>query len=303
MSFRNCLRGVLLSAAGIAACFQAVAADNFGPVGTSVILESKTGMPVAREVLLSRIQQQEFILMGELHDNLYHHRDRGELIRDLVPVSPVVVAEHLEFGKQVIPGKGLQEVLGDAGFDSKGWKWPRHQSLFEPLVEAGVPLFGGNIPRNDARRIVREGASAIPGNLADLVKATSLLPEAQKQLDDSLIQGHCGQMDPGFLASMRMAQEVKDAAMATTMLSLGKGREKGVVILVAGNGHVRNDYGVPRFLPEGRYVTIGFVERKPELTENLPRLRQQFDYLWITDAVEREDPCSKISMPRMKEAS
>jgi uncharacterized iron-regulated protein len=228
----------------------------------------------------------EFVLLGELHDNAAHHRDRGELLIALKSHAPSIVAEHLESGKTVVAGSDLQADLERAGFDAKGWGWPLHQPLFAAVISAGMPLSGGNIPRATARNIARAGESALPEEITQLIAETPLDAEAREKLDADLLHGHCGQLDATMLPGLRLAQRARDATMFNALRSTTQRPS----ILVAGNGHVRLDYGVPslirHYLPDSRFVSIGFVE------EPAVGLQAQYHYLWITEPTPRSDPCS-----------
>jgi len=61
---------------------------------------------------------------------------------------------------------------------------------------------------------------------------------------------------------------------------------------VAGNGHVRADYGVPQLLakarPGARVLEVGFVEH------GATAAGAPFSHLWITRRVARKDPCAAM---------
>jgi len=64
-------------------------------------------------------------------------------------------------------------------------------------------------------------------------------------------------------------------------------------VLVAGNGHVRTDFGVPQLAsaqqPQARIVSVGFLETGAR-TAGMP-----YTYVWITARAERGDPCAGMS--------
>ena len=64
-------------------------------------------------------------------------------------------------------------------------------------------------------------------------------------LRDELHEAHCGQESPDVLRGMYQVQRARDAMMADR-LAAASGKAGG--ILIAGNGHVRNDRGVPWYL-------------------------------------------------------
>lgn len=84
-----------------------------------------------------------------------------------------------------------------------------------------------------------------------------------------------------MLPGMRLAQRARDAALLYTVRTSAR-----PVVLIAGNGHVRKDYGVPSMMGNERFVSIGLVEAPVDTTA----MYRQFDYLWITDAA----PCARF---------
>jgi uncharacterized iron-regulated protein len=254
------------------------------------ILDTATGQAMTPADVQARIKDKHFVLLGELHDNAVHHATRGELIAMLRPAA--VVAEHLMRGQGAANEASLP-ALEAAGFDSRSWRWPLHETLFSAIVGSRTPLIGGNLPKPLVRQIAREGESAMPGYVAALLSRFPLGEAAAERLDRDLVDGHCGQLPPAMLPGLRQAQRVRDAAMATSLSEL-----QAPAVLVAGNGHVRRDYGVPtllaRMAPERSLISIGFVEEGPALADRLPQMREQYDIVWITTAAERNDPCQSL---------
>jgi uncharacterized iron-regulated protein len=83
--------------------------------------------------------------------------------------------------------------------------------------------------------------------------------------------------------------------MTAALLAAGAG---GPAWLIAGNGHVRTDMGVPRLLrtvaPKKSVLAVGFLERGadgalPDWTE-----RQRYGIVVITPPAAREDPCAGL---------
>ena len=98
----------------------------------------------------------------------------------------------------------------------------------------------------------------------------------------------------------------------TTILESLKQHKK--VIVIAGSGHTRKDYGLPWYLHQElsdkqfqkqnntRILSMAFIEISPDKLqpaeysqawgENLKHL--PFDYVWFTSRAEREDQCEKM---------
>ena len=266
-------------------------ACTHGPWRRERIVEVASRRELAPDALLAELRASDFVLLGERHDNPLHHRRRGELIAALGPAA-VVVAEHLPRGRQVAPGPDVLQRLQAAGFEPKAWQWPQHQGLFDALLGAGVPLQGGNAPRDEVRKVAREGEGALPADLRALLDPAPLADAARRALDDDLVAGHCGQLPEARVPAMRAAQRMRDASMLQAMLD-ARGRP---TVLVAGNGHVRIDHGVPQLLraarPAARWIAVGFVEG-----DAVAAGPQPYTHLWVTPALARADPCAGFRMP------
>jgi uncharacterized iron-regulated protein len=260
------------------------------------------GLTLSETDWLDTLRHADLVLLGEHHDNARHHGLRGELIGKLGPRGKVVVAEHLERGRQLAPFPAgtrpttaeLLTALQAAGFEPRGWLWPLHEGLFAPLARAGVDVLGGNLPRELARRIAREGESAWPDDLGALLKAAPLAPAAQARLDEELLASHCGQLPPQRLPGMRAAQRARDAAMAQALLRAWDASPGRPVWLVAGNAHVRLDYGVGQLLaalrPQARVLSVALLDGD-ERSADLPS-PELYTHAWITAApAQRESPC------------
>jgi uncharacterized iron-regulated protein len=259
------------------------------------IIDLATGADISSAQLLADLAPQDVLLLGEIHDNALHHQRRGELLQQLqsqLGASRLyVVAEHLQSGQRVQFQGDMLTDLARAGFSAQSWQWPLHQPLFAAIRQAGLPLSGGNLAPEQARAIARQGASALPAPLADILQQAPLPPAAAATLDQDLLDGHCGQLPPQYLPAMQLAQRARDAAMFTALRDGGS----GMAVLVAGNNHVRRDYGLPvlfqTLLPARHVRVVGFVEDNPAVLAQRDALQRQYDYVWITPAQDRPDPC------------
>lgn len=254
------------------------------------IVDTATGRALAFDEVLARLRASEQVLLGELHDNPWHHAARARVLQALGRGVPVV-AEHLPRGAPVGWAGGVEAGLVAAGFDAKGWGWPLHRPLFDAVAASGARLTGGNASRELVRRVAREGRAAVPADLLALLDASPLAPEAQAALDADLVAGHCGQLPASRLDGMRWAQRVRDASMRQAMDEARAATGAASVVLLAGNGHVRRDYGVPQLQPARRSLSVVFLEEGTEAAAD------PADLHWITPRAERGDPCAGLKMP------
>jgi len=240
-----------------------------------------------------KLRQAPFVLLGEVHDNPLHHAARAALLRELLADGrpTVVVFEQLGRAQDAAVAAAPREAqaLIEAGqLDQKGWRWPLHKPVFEAALAGGAQVRGGNLEREQVRRVVREGAAAWPADLAALKTATPWAETQQQALLQDIEQGHCGAMPAAMLPGMALAQRSRDAAMAQALLQARAGGAQRVV-LIAGNGHVRRDLAVPLYLqgagvPAAEIVSWGYLEAGQQAGG-------RYDGVLQTAAAEREDPC------------
>ena len=108
----------------------------------------------------------------------------------------------------------------------------------------------------------------------------------RKAQENEIRTGHCDMLPAMMLPGMVDAQMARDIWMA----KLIRDQQPRDVVLIAGNGHVRKDIGVPRWLGAvGGKLTvkaIGYVEGGG--------MKEQFDEVRSIPAQKRPDPCAKF---------
>jgi uncharacterized iron-regulated protein len=267
-----------------------------GAAQADAIIEQASGRPMTEAALLALIKTSDFVLLGELHDNPHHHARRGALLAQL-RAPAVLVAEHLPSPArvQLRPELDLSAALTEAGFDAKAWRWPLHRTLFDGAAQVGLPLLGGNVSREQARQVAREGRAALPDDAGLLWDASPLSAAARASLAADLVLGHCGQLSSGpRLDGMVWAQGLRDASMWQTLQAAATAGAQPAVLL-AGNGHVRLDYGVGHLVrsqrPQAKLISVGFGEAGKPLPAG------DYTHIWITAAAERADPCAGFALP------
>ena len=304
--------GIALLAAASALCAgpgHAVeaAAPAVGVEASVDTPQDASGHPLDVAALAERLRSLRHVLLGEIHDNAEQHRLRAALLRALLADGrPTwVVFEQLdrEHNAKVMAAPRDTDALITAGqLDRQAWDWPLHRPLFDAVLAAGATVVGGNLSRAEASRVVRGGVAQAPSDLQRwLVAGASAgaqppvwTPAQESALRQQIDEGHCGALPPSMLAPMAWAQRARDAALAATMLSAPADAR---VVLVAGNGHVRRDTGVPHYLsaaPVNGMVSVGFLERGPDGSRVSDG---PYDEVVYTAPAVRADPCVSLQSP------
>jgi uncharacterized iron-regulated protein len=258
---------------------------------------------VDQATLLADLASADFVLLGERHDNRDHHRLQALLTRELQAVSarPRVVAfEMIPSDRQLAVVEHRQGQPGDAAglaaavdWPGLGWPdWALYQPIAQVALERGAEIVAADLSRAQREAVFRDGPQVLQ---AGMVRRTGLdrnLPEPlAASLAQELRDAHCGQAPEPVVEGMFRVQRARDAMMADRLATVA-GRAGG--ILIAGNGHVRTDRGVPWYLARiraaARTVSVALLEVWEGL--DLAAADLPFDYVWFTPRVDDDEPCA-----------
>jgi len=237
------------------------------------------------------------LLLGEVHDNAAGHAARLALLRERVVdggLRPAIVMEQFDRERQVALDAARADcpdadcLIAKAG--QGDWDWPLYRPLIQFALDQRLPLVAANVSRDDAGR-------ALHGGLAAVLDADTLLRHgrdgalpadiAERQFAE-IVDGHCGMLPEAVARKMVNAQVARDIWMAKVLADGVAAR--GSAVLIAGNGHVRRDVGVPRWLPAGVAVEVhGWIEG-----EAVPG---EFDVGHRIAPMVRLDPCEGVRVP------
>ncbi len=249
-------------------------------------------------------------LLGERHDNLDHHLLQAEVLRSLIALGrrPAVgfemfglddanaIANHLAFTPNDAAGLGRA-----VNWNKSGWPdWAMYQPIAEAALQARLRIVATNLPRATARKMSSDGLAALEPSVKRELGLDRPLSDAMfATMATDIRDSHCGYASEESVKAMVGVQRARDAQMAQSLIAAG---DPDGAILVAGAGHVRNDYGIPVYLTAKaagkQVISIVFLEvdnQKPEPHNYaLANGRLPFDYVWFTPRIDDEDPCEKF---------
>lgn len=306
---RRCLRrlAVLL---GVAAAACAPHMPVAGAWSDPLIWDVRSARAMSEHELLAALASARYRLLGEIHDNPLHHAARASLLARLAAkgLRPAVVMEQFDLDHDAALRAAQRagadaERLADAGaLDRKGWLWPMHKPIIEAALAAQLSIRAGNLARDALYGDVQAMANDAGAPWYPRLHAARWTEAQAAELRADIVQSHCGKVPESIVPRLVLAQRLRDAAMAQALV--GAATADGA-ILIAGDGHVRADLGVPVYLhapglrdAEARSVSVGFVEAtsEEEQAADFPRRfaaeNPGFDYLWFTPPAQRENPCA-----------
>jgi uncharacterized iron-regulated protein len=262
--------------------------------------------------LRAQLLNADFVLLGEVHDNPIHHARQREWLEWIAASGkrPLIALEQFDTEQQRAidavwgnPSSSLDAVFATAQFDARGWD----RNFYAPLIAIARrhawPLAAANLSRTRARAVASGGFMALDAGEADRLGLERLWDDGKEAaLAREIGEAHCGALPDSMLRGLVRAQRARDAVMADTLARAGPGG----AVLIAGDGHVRRDYGVPLYLeayrPAARIVAIGQIE--VEAGKSSPRdyavtvgaTGPIYDYVLFTPPAKRADPC--VDFPR-----
>lgn len=240
-----------------------------------------TKAPAAPDAVLDHLLPTRALLLGEQHDAPEHQALQKAAVERLAQrgLLAAVVMEMADQGRQTdgLARDATEAQVRDAlGWtDETGWPWPTYGPVVMAAVRSGVPVAGGNLPRSGMR-----------GAMQDVSLDGTLSAAGLEQQKTGIREGHCGLLPDSQIGPMTRIQLARDRAMAATLQQ--RARPGMTVLLIAGNGHVRQDIGVPRHLPAGFDHKV-LVAQAGEAGAGLPA-----DAVWPTPALPPQDHCAEL---------
>lgn len=255
-------------------------------------------IPASPEVLSAALATRRSALLGEVHDNGGQHALRLAALKLHIAAGarPAIAFEQFDRERQPDIDRLRIEQPGNAGaivaLGAPGWNWRHYLPFVQLALDYGLPMIAVNLSRNDAMRVGNEGWNAVfePSDRVAL-GLDRLPPKLIAGHERAVARGHCDLLPQGAVAALARAQIARDIVMARAIAPYV---ENGVVLL-AGNGHVRKDIGVPIWLTPRQRATatsIGLIER--DGAPPIEVLEEQFDAAVLTDTAERPDPCAPL---------
>lgn len=290
--------GLLLAA--LAACAHRPAADRSDDHRVALLADN--------------FPRHSVVLLGEVHDNPDGHRLRTEALTSAMRAGwrPIVAMEQFDRERQPDLDTAMQScndaacVIALASPGKSGWHWDYYQPIIELALQYRLPLIAANLSRGDARLVMTEGMAAVfpPAALREMPIHGRLPPDLLERQTHEVVQGHCGMLPAFMHQGMATAQIARDAMMAwlirqamadTSSAGQGSGKTARPLVLLAGNGHVRKDQGVPRWLNQGDLLTVGFTEA--------PAAQAEYDENIVVRPAQRPDPCDALRSMSFKPPS
>ena len=266
----------------------------------AVATAAPVGLDPNPDALVRAMQGHRIVLLGEVHDNAEQHALRAAALRQWLVqgARPAFAFEQFDRERQPDIERARRERPADTDYliaQAKGsgdWRWEAYRPFVALALEYDLPIIAANLSRAEAMQVAKDGWSALfDAATRDALRLDALPTDFRRKHEDAIAIGHCNLLPADALPALARAQIARDIVMGR---SIRPYVDRGVVLL-AGNGHVRRDIGIPFWLPADAArgaISIGVLERDDG---SVPGSAADFDAYVITERAERTDPCKELA--------
>lgn len=250
---------------------------------TTAVLAGCAGLSGAPTAQPLALLPADAILLGEQHDAPEHQNIHTQVVEILSRRGNLtaLTLEMVEQGRNTVGMSSRSDataVRRALRWNDAAWPWKLYGPAVMAAVADGIPVFGANLPRSE-----------MPAAMQDSSLDTRLTPQALQAQQSAIRAGHCDLLPEAQIVPMTRVQIARDRAMAQALLD--NARPGGVVLLLAGSGHVDRQVGVPLHLPTGfRVQAVRLLAGGNPASPPPPG----FDVVWPTPPVPAKDHCAEL---------
>ena len=233
-------------------------AYELGSAGPGTFYDCAAGATAPFETMVAAMAGARVVLLGEEHTHLPQKRLQARILDALAATGrPVVLGmEFFQRGDaEVLERWRTGELAGDAfllashWYDRGGYNWGYYADVMAVARRRGIPVVGLNVPRSILHTVSRKGLDALDENQrAQVGPVDTAGSPAHRYLISRYFGDTVAMLPPAWFDRMYAAQCVWDVVMARSILDALP--EDGVLVAIAGTGHVAYGLGIARRLRE-----------------------------------------------------
>ncbi|CNE07579.1 ChaN family lipoprotein [Yersinia nurmii] len=241
------------------------------------ITDLHTGKILTASQLVDELARAPQVIVGEKHDNLYHHqielwlienlaqkRPQGSVLLEMLNPNQQIKVDKVKSWLQQAPSVRESRIMELLAWQP-GWSWALYGDLAMAVMRAPYPVWSANLDRDEIMAIYKEKPS-IEGKL-------STMPEVRAALEKLIRASHDNKIDASQLASMVAIQQQRDRRMAERLLAAPT-----PALFIAGGYHAAKNIGVPLHMQDlkaaSRPLVLMLAEEGAEVGP------ENADYLW-----------------------
>ncbi len=224
------------------------------PIENGQLLDLADKTTISVETGYDRMALRRVVLVGESHDDPGHHGVQLAIIKAMHSRRG-----NMAIGLEMIP-RNLQgqldgwiagEYTEDEFLDAVEWytTWGFDSELYMPILrfarENGIPLLALNVKREIVHEVRMRGVAGVADSIREeLPPMAEASPAYRKHLQE-VFDSHPMMSRMGKFDRFVAAQLVWDGAMAQRIARWVADNPDGLLVGLAGSGHISHGYGIP----------------------------------------------------------
>ncbi|WP_193015216.1 ChaN family lipoprotein [Proteus sp. FME41] len=274
---------LLASLISLSACHsiekQSVSTASLSIINSANIIDTQSGKAITADELLTQLANQSRVIIGEKHDNAYHHDIEYWLMTELPKKRPqgAVLLEMLTPSQQSLVDSTKKRYSGSEYLRDErlmaelkwnsGWPWKGYGNIVKEGLRANYPLLAANIDRSEISNAYKNPP------IINGVHSTDA--SVRQHIQKTIALSHGGALDKTQVEKMTAIQQLRDRAMAKSLLDAPV-----PALLIVGSFHATKVMGVPLHIadlaPDEKVTVVIMAEEGSDITSI------HADYLWIT---------------------
>ncbi len=231
--------------------------------------------------ILPKLRTSRIIYVGERHDQYAHHLNQLKVIKNMheAGLKIGVGMEMFQVPYQQVIDDYLSGRIDERTFLEKtGYfkNWRFDYNLYKPIIDYlkqnRIPLVALNIRTDISRQVAREGIEALSQqDQKQIPKSLDFSSRKYRRDLHKVFDQHGGQAAIKDFNRFFQAQALWDEGMAEAACQFLVDNPERKLVILAGNGHIRNKYGIPerlyRRVPEPYTVVCQDEDIEPGIAD------------------------------------
>jgi uncharacterized iron-regulated protein len=245
--------------------------------------------------VLQQFAQANVVYLGEVHDRLEDHQVQLQIIRALHQQHPkmAIAMEMFQRPAQPLLNQYLEGQISETDLVARsqyeqrwGYAWEFYAPILRFAKQHRLPVIALNTPTEVTRKVARQGLEGLSVAERQWIPPQSAIvlgPQSSAQrMQKIYAESHQGKGQSGGFERFFLAQVLWDETMAERIAAWVQENPDGLVVVLAGQGHIAYGEGIPNRVERRLQGLKDFAQFSVLLnaTENKTE-RAIADYLWI----------------------
>lgn len=290
----------ILSIAVLSACAGAGPTPDEAPSAQLEpgIYDTDTGEKLGADELYDRLADHRFVVVGERHDDAWHHEIEERILRGVAERSERV-ALGLEMFQRPYQGPLDAYISGEIDEEEMlaqteyAERWGFDVEFYAPLWrfarQQGYPVIALNARRELSRKISKVGLEGLSEQEQADIPELDLSNEQHRSYVRRAFEQHDMDMSDETFEKFYSAQVLWDETMADTAVRFARANpDLDTMVLVAGGAHSHKAFGIPPRIErrlDGADAAVSVqpvnLQRADQRATSLDEWSEAADFVWV----------------------